>query len=104
MPDETEALGLARELDDTATEARALNALGLLESQSDPAASLTMLDRACELARTAPDAWCLSEATQNVGWSLIQMGQLPRRSFGARRLVRDRPTAMAGGSWCRGTG
>lgn len=72
--DENEALSLAQELDDAATEARVLNALGLLESQTDPSASLLMLGRACELARTAPDAWCLSDATQNLGWSLIQMG------------------------------
>jgi len=73
--DENEALGLAQELGDAATEARVLNAFGLLESQTDPSASLIMLGRACELARTAPDAWCLSDATQNLGWSLIQMGR-----------------------------
>ena len=72
--DENEALGLAQEFHDTATEARVLNALGLLESQRDPGTSLTMLDRARELARAAPDAWCLSDATQNLGWALIQMG------------------------------
>lgn len=73
--DEQRALALAQELDDTAIEARALNALGLLESQSDPGASLVMLDRSRELARAVPDAWCLSESTQNVGWSLVQMGR-----------------------------
>ncbi len=73
--DENEALALARELGDAAIEARVLSTLGLLETQSDPRSSLALIERACELARTASDVWCRAEATQNIGWALIQMGR-----------------------------
>ena len=76
--DSTEALALARELRDRANEARALNTLGLLETRPDPRAALPALEPACELAREAGDDWCLAEATQNVGWSLLLMGEHDR--------------------------
>jgi predicted ATPase/DNA-binding CsgD family transcriptional regulator len=73
--DANEALAVAREFRDAATEGRVLNTLGLLETQSDPRASLPLLERACELARAATDPWCLAEATQNIGWARMLMGR-----------------------------
>jgi predicted ATPase/class 3 adenylate cyclase len=73
--DAAEALALARELGDRANEARVLNTLGLLETESDPRAAMPTLERSCELAREVGDDWCLAEATQNVGWALVVMGE-----------------------------
>jgi DNA-binding CsgD family transcriptional regulator len=70
-----EALALAQELGAPLIEARALNVLGLLESRPDPGSALPTLERSCELARSMGDEWCLAEATQNVGWALIMMGE-----------------------------
>ena len=74
--DAAEALALARPVGDRASEARVLNTLGLLETEPDPRAALPMLERSCELAREAGDRWCVAEATQNVGWALVLMGEL----------------------------
>jgi predicted ATPase/class 3 adenylate cyclase/DNA-binding CsgD family transcriptional regulator len=73
--DTTEALALARQLGDLASEARVLDALGLLELLPDPRAALPTLERSAELARAVGDDWCLAEATQNVGWALCLMGE-----------------------------
>ena len=73
--DATEALALARELGDRANEARVLNTLGLLETGPDPHGALPTLERSCDLARAVGDNWCLAEATQNVGWALLMMGE-----------------------------
>ena len=73
--DAAEALALARQIGDRADEARVLNTLGLLETEPDPSAALPTLERSCELAREAGDLWCLAEATQNVGWALVLMGE-----------------------------
>ena len=73
--DAAEALALAQELGDRANEARVLNTLGLLETVPDPRGSLPTLERSCELARAVGDDWCLAEATQNVGWALVMMGE-----------------------------
>jgi predicted ATPase/class 3 adenylate cyclase/DNA-binding CsgD family transcriptional regulator len=73
--DATEALALAQELGDRANEARVLNTLGLLETGPDPRGALPTLERSCELARVVGDDWCLAEATQNVGWALLLMGE-----------------------------
>ena len=73
--DANEALALAQELGDLASEARVLNTLGLHETRADPRDALPTLERSCELAREAGDDWCLGEATQNVGWALLLMGE-----------------------------
>src|SRR5215217_8057592 len=73
--DATEALALAHELGDRSNEARVLNTLGLLETGPDPRASLPTLERSCELAQAVGDSWCLSEATQNLGWALLLTGE-----------------------------
>lgn len=73
--DETAALAVARAFADLATEARCLSTLGLLDTQWNPASALETLRRSCELADAASDAWCQAEATQNIGWALIQMGR-----------------------------
>jgi len=73
--DASEALALARQLGDQASEARVLDVLGLLELVPDPRAALPNLERSAELARAVGDDWCLAEATQNVGWSLCLMGE-----------------------------
>ncbi len=71
----TEALAIARELGDRLNEARVLNTLGLLETGLDPRGTLPTFERSCELARAVGDDWCLSEATQNVGWALLMAGE-----------------------------
>src|SRR5215212_4149282 len=71
----TEALALAHELGDRPNEARILNLLGLLETGPDPRASLPMFERSGELAQAVSDNWCLSEATQNIGWALVMAGE-----------------------------
>jgi len=73
--DVTEALALARDLGDRANEARVLNTLGLRETEQDPRAAVATLERSRELACEAQDTWCLAEATQNVGWALVVMGE-----------------------------
>jgi DNA-binding CsgD family transcriptional regulator len=73
--DATEALALAHELGDRSNEARVLSTLGLLETGPDPRGSLPTLERSCELAQAVGDNWCLSEATQNVGWALLMAGE-----------------------------
>ena len=73
--DATEALALAQELGDRQNEARVLNTLGLLETGPDPRGSLPTLEHSCELAEAVGDNWCLSEATQNVGWALLLAGE-----------------------------
>ncbi len=97
--DAAEALALAQELGDRANEARVLNTLGLRETMPDPRKALPTLERSCELARAVGDNWCLAEATQNVGWALVMMGEhvtaRPKfeasfevaRSHGLRELV-----------------
>jgi predicted ATPase/DNA-binding CsgD family transcriptional regulator len=72
--DSMEALPLVRESGDLTNEARVLNTIGLLETLSDPQTALSSLKRACELAREADDDWCLAEATQNLGWARLLMG------------------------------
>ncbi len=72
--DSTEALPFVRESGDRTNEARVFNTLGLLESRADPQAALSTLERACELAREGGDDWCLAEATQNLGWARLLMG------------------------------
>jgi predicted ATPase/DNA-binding CsgD family transcriptional regulator len=81
----SEALTLARELGDQPNEARILNTLGLLETGPGPRASLPTFERACELADAVGDHWCLSEATQNVGWALVMAGERDA----ARRKLED---------------
>ena len=71
----TEALDLAQELGDKANEARVLNTLGLFGTRPDPREALSMLERSCELATAVGDNWCLAEATQNLGWALMMMGE-----------------------------
>jgi predicted ATPase/DNA-binding CsgD family transcriptional regulator len=71
----TEALALAHQLGDQPNEARILNLLGLLETGLDPRASLPMFERSGELAQVVGDDWCLSEATQNIGWALVMAGE-----------------------------
>jgi predicted ATPase/DNA-binding CsgD family transcriptional regulator len=71
----TEALALAHELGDQPNEARILNLLGLLQTGPDPRASLPMFERSGELAQAVGDNWCLSEATQNIGWALVMAGE-----------------------------
>ena len=73
--DATEALALAHELGDRANEARILNLLGLLETGPDPRGSLPTFEQSCELAQAVGDDWCLSDATQNVGWALVMAGE-----------------------------
>jgi predicted ATPase/class 3 adenylate cyclase/DNA-binding CsgD family transcriptional regulator len=73
--DSTEALALARELGDRANEARILNTLGLVETGPDPRGALPTLERSRELAQAVGDTWCLADATQNVGWALLLMGE-----------------------------
>lgn len=73
--DATEALALAHELGDRPNEARILNLLGLLETGLDPRGSLPTLEQSCELAQAVGDDWCLSDATQNVGWALVMAGE-----------------------------
>jgi predicted ATPase/DNA-binding CsgD family transcriptional regulator len=73
--DAAEALALSRQVGDRASEARALNTLGLLETEPDPRAALPTFERSCELAREAGDHWCVAESTQNVGWALVTMGE-----------------------------
>ena len=73
--DATEALALAHELGDRPNEARILNLLGLLETGPDPRGSLPTFERSCELAQAVGDDWCLSDATQNVGWALVMAGE-----------------------------
>ena len=73
--DATEALALAQELGDRQNEARVLNTLGLLETGPDPRGSVSTLERSRELAEAVGDDWCLSEATQNVGWALLLAGE-----------------------------
>jgi predicted ATPase/class 3 adenylate cyclase/DNA-binding CsgD family transcriptional regulator len=97
--DVTEALALAQELGDRTNEARVLNTLGLLGTMPDPREALSTLERSCELARAVGDNWCLSEATQNLGWALMMMGERDdarkqleasleiARRFGWRELV-----------------
>jgi predicted ATPase/DNA-binding CsgD family transcriptional regulator len=97
--DATEALALAQELGDRTNEARVLNTLGLLGTRPDPRGALPTLERSCELARAVGDDWCLAEATQNVGWALLLMGERDdarakfeasfeiARRFGLRELV-----------------
>jgi predicted ATPase/class 3 adenylate cyclase/DNA-binding CsgD family transcriptional regulator len=83
--DATEALALAHELGDLATEARALDVLGLIEIMPDPRGALSTLERSCELARAVGDDWCLAEATQNVGWALFLIGEYDA----ARAMLED---------------
>ncbi len=73
--DANEALPVAQQLRDGVNEARILNILGLLESMPDPGQSLPTLRRARELAASVGDDWCLADATQNIGWALILMGE-----------------------------
>jgi predicted ATPase/DNA-binding CsgD family transcriptional regulator len=73
--DATEALALAHELGDRPNEARILNTLGLLETGPDPRGSIPMFEHSSELAEAVGDNWCLSEATQNVGWALVMAGE-----------------------------
>ena len=73
--DATEALALAHELGDRPNEARILNLLGLLETGPDPRGSLPTFEQSCELAKDVGDDWCLSDATQNIGWALVMAGE-----------------------------
>lgn len=73
--DGNEALALAHELGDLATEARALNLLALLELMPDPRRAVATFERSSELARTVGDDWCLAETAQNAGWALMTMGE-----------------------------
>ncbi len=73
--DADEALPVAQQLGDRVNEARILNTLGLLGSMPDPGQSLATLARARELASAVGDDWCLADATQNIGWALILMGE-----------------------------
>jgi predicted ATPase/class 3 adenylate cyclase/DNA-binding CsgD family transcriptional regulator len=76
--DATAALALAAELGDQAVEAHALNLAGLFESAGDPRGALPTFERSRELARATGEDWCLAEAAQNVGWSLLMAGEFDR--------------------------
>ena len=71
----TEALELTQELGDQATEARVLDLIAASTFMWDPRAALPTLEQSRELARVAGDDWCLAEATQNLGWVLVTMGE-----------------------------
>jgi predicted ATPase/DNA-binding CsgD family transcriptional regulator len=73
--DATEGRALARELGDRPNEARILNTLGLLETGPDPRGSIPIFEESSELARAVGDNWCLSDATQNIGWALVMAGE-----------------------------
>ena len=73
--DANEALPVAQQLGDRVNEARILNTLGLLETMPDPGQSLATLARACEMASAVGDDWCLADATQNMGWAFVLMGE-----------------------------
>jgi predicted ATPase/DNA-binding CsgD family transcriptional regulator len=72
--DVDEGLSMARQLGDDLNQARMLNTLGLLESMADPVASIAILERSRNLAESVSDDWCLAESLQNIGWSLILIG------------------------------
>ena len=67
----TDALALADEAEDPSTAARALAALGLGESYSNPAGGRTHLLRAAQEAESAGDDWARIEAAQFAALSFL---------------------------------
>ena len=71
-----EGLAVAEAVDDALTKARSLSVLGTLRHGPDPAGSIPLYQRACELAREAEDHWCVAASTAGLGWSYIVLGEL----------------------------
>jgi predicted ATPase/class 3 adenylate cyclase/DNA-binding CsgD family transcriptional regulator len=68
-----QGLAMAEEVGDDSAHARALNALGFFQMQSDPLGSRPLLERSCELARASGDDWCLLDALLNLAWTYEPM-------------------------------
>ncbi|MFL5909635.1 MAG: LuxR C-terminal-related transcriptional regulator [Gaiellaceae bacterium] len=71
-----EGLRVAEAVGDASTMSRSLSVLGTLRHGPDPAGSVPVYERACDLASEAEDHWCLAATTAGLGWSKIVLGEL----------------------------
>jgi predicted ATPase len=62
-----QAMAMAEEVGDASTHARALDEIGAIQLWLAPVESRPLLERSCELARSAGDDWCLVYAGVNLG-------------------------------------
>jgi predicted ATPase/DNA-binding CsgD family transcriptional regulator/class 3 adenylate cyclase len=66
-----EALGVAEEVGDASTMARALFVLGSLQRPVDPEACRRSFERSRDLARESGDDWCFAASTTGLGWAYV---------------------------------